>query len=311
MKQSKDKKLLVIDEAWSLLSQTSEASYIFEIVKTCRKYNMGILLITQDVADLIDSRAGHAVLANTAYSLLLRQKPAIINDIVKAFSLSKTEKEYLLSATRGSGILITDNEHTELDVVASPKEHDLITTDPNEKEIEKKEKKELDPKKYDDYYLDKDLSTELKNDIVNLGYKIGNFTDLEKGRKKLYWVRCTPNESAEHGFHVAIIKKELSQYTTNFSDNRTVDADLVFKHKKKTYAIEIETGKRFTDFRQNKKKKFKQKLEQYRDGLIILLTDSDMKPYYQRIFLTNPILVKSDLRGWLATVFKPYNKRRK
>jgi type IV secretory pathway VirB4 component len=132
MKQSKERKLLVIDEAWSLLGKAEEATYIFEIVKTCRKFNLGLLLITQDVADLINSKAGHAVLANTAYSFLLRQKPAVIDSVVRTFNLSDMEKEYLLTATQGKEILILDNEHQELEVVASGKEHELITTNPDE-----------------------------------------------------------------------------------------------------------------------------------------------------------------------------------
>ena len=71
MKNVKGKKFLVIDEAWSLLGRAEEANYIFEIVKTCRKYNMGLLLITQDVADLLGSKAGGAVLANSSYTFLL------------------------------------------------------------------------------------------------------------------------------------------------------------------------------------------------------------------------------------------------
>ena len=132
MKESKERKLLVIDEAWSLLSRTEESSYIFEIVKTCRKFNMGLLLITQDVADLVNSKAGHAVLSNSSYSLLLRQKPAAIDAVKKAFNLSQMEKDYLLTATQGKGILIMDNDHQELEVIASPKEHELITTNADE-----------------------------------------------------------------------------------------------------------------------------------------------------------------------------------
>jgi conjugal transfer ATP-binding protein TraC len=143
MKENKNqKKLLVIDEAWSLLGKAEEASYIFEIVKTCRKFNMGLLLITQDVADLVNSKAGSAVLANSAYTFLLRQKPAVINNVVKKFNLSTMEKEYLLSATQGRGILILDNEHQELEVVASPEEHAIITTNPNDVLTKIQEKEE-------------------------------------------------------------------------------------------------------------------------------------------------------------------------
>ena len=38
MRETKERKILVIDEAWSLLSRTEDADYIFEIVKTSRKF---------------------------------------------------------------------------------------------------------------------------------------------------------------------------------------------------------------------------------------------------------------------------------
>ncbi|MBU0761377.1 MAG: ATP-binding protein, partial [Nanoarchaeota archaeon] len=81
MKKDLDRKILLIDEAWSLLSRTKDAGYIFEIVKTCRKYNLGLLLINQEVEGLLNSQAGKSVLANSAYTLLMRQKPAVIDSI--------------------------------------------------------------------------------------------------------------------------------------------------------------------------------------------------------------------------------------
>ena len=55
---------------------------------------------------------------------------------------SQMEKEYLLTAIQGRGILILDNDHQELEVVASPKEHEIITTNADEI-IEQDEKKEV------------------------------------------------------------------------------------------------------------------------------------------------------------------------
>ncbi|MEK6922145.1 MAG: DUF87 domain-containing protein, partial [Nanoarchaeota archaeon] len=151
MKKSLKRKLLVIDEAWAMLQTAEESSYIFEIVKTCRKYNLGLLMITQDVADLVGSRAGHAVLANTSYTFLLRQKPAVIDNVKKTFNLSAAEREYLMCAEKGSGILILENEHQELQVIASEQEHDLVTTNPDEmrKKTEKKEGIVIEKEKID------------------------------------------------------------------------------------------------------------------------------------------------------------------
>ena len=314
MKSSPAKKLLIVDEAWSLLSQTEEASYLFEIVKTCRKFNMGLLLITQDVMDLINSKAGHAVLANSAYSLLLRQKPAIISSVVKTFSLSSMEKEYLLSAVRGNGILIMDNEHQEMEVISSPSEHELIMS---EKKIEdKKVKKKVKVKKSNfkgvkDYYLVSELDRYKINNLKNDDYKFGKLCDIGETVKQDYWVKCTDNESAEHGFHVGIVKRELSKFTKDFKDLRTVGADIVFKCGGKEYAIEVETGKSFSKHRAEKIKKFEGKLKEYGDRLIVLLSDADDRQKYNRFIPNNQIIVKAKLVELLESIFDVCNKGQK
>ena len=138
MRQSLDRKLLVIDESWSLLSRAEDSSYIFEIVKTCRKFNMGLLLINQEVEGLLNSEAGKSVLANSSYTLLMRQKPAVIGQVQETFHLSSAERTYLLTASVGEGILLIDDDHTEIKVVASEEEHRIITTNPDERiEIQK------------------------------------------------------------------------------------------------------------------------------------------------------------------------------
>ncbi|MBI4146127.1 DUF87 domain-containing protein, partial [Candidatus Woesearchaeota archaeon] len=123
MKAGRERKLLVIDEAWSMLQNASEEGYVFEVVKTCRKFNLGLLLITQDVADLIQSKAGRAVLANSSYTVLLKQKPAVIDNVEDVFHLSFAEREHLLTANVGEGILIMENDHQEVRIMASPEEH--------------------------------------------------------------------------------------------------------------------------------------------------------------------------------------------
>ena len=52
--------------------------------------------------------------------------------LVKTFNLSESEKEKLLTANVGEGILLMENEHTEIRSIASKEEHLLITTNPNE-----------------------------------------------------------------------------------------------------------------------------------------------------------------------------------
>ena len=101
MKQDLERKVLVIDEAWSLLSRAEDASYIFEIVKTCRKFNLALFLINQEVEGMVQSEAGKSILANSSYTILMRQKPAVIESIQEVFHLSNAERTFLLTAAVG------------------------------------------------------------------------------------------------------------------------------------------------------------------------------------------------------------------
>jgi hypothetical protein len=93
---------------------------------------LGLLLINQEVEGLLTSEAGKSVLANSAYQLLMRQKPAVIDAVCQTFHLSGSERTHLLTANVGEGILIMEDDHTEIKIVASEEEHKIITTNPDE-----------------------------------------------------------------------------------------------------------------------------------------------------------------------------------
>ncbi len=310
MKQSKEKKLLVIDEAWSLLSHTEEAGYIFEIVKTCRKYNMGLLLITQDVADLVNSKAGNAILANSSYSMLLRQKPAVIDSVVKKFNLSPMERGYLLTATQGKGILILDNEHQELEVIASPKEHKIITTNPNEKKTEINTEDDriaiqinLDLNKK--LYYGKDLNPAQKNYLGNHGYAVANFTPIGKPRQEECWIKTNKTESVEHTFLVQNIKQELERFTKDIEINIAEKPDILFKNKNgEEFALEIETGINFDQRKKYLAEKFHKVKLKYKKNAVIILTTNKVKYKYEKINNNIPIMLRADVKSYIDSLFK-------
>ncbi len=294
MKKSLKRKLLVIDEAWSMLQTAEESSYIFEIVKTCRKYNLGLLMITQDVADLVGSRAGHAVLANTSYTFLLRQKPAVIDNVKRTFNLSAAEREYLMCAEKGNGILILENEHQELHVIASEEEHNLVTTNPDEmrKKTEKKEGVVVEKEKIDvtldiekDVHAAWDKSIEEGNFLSNNGYVLGSFHNLTKGKHKEYFVKKRAPEGAQHTFYVDIIYQELKKYTENVSKYRTERPDIVFVNAAgEEIAIEVETGvkAKYESHKDYFNDKFAKRVQEYGDRCYIFLTAMKYRNSYAR-----------------------------
>jgi hypothetical protein len=123
-------RLVVVDEAWLLMQQAAGAEFLFRLAKSARKYWAGLTVSTQDAADVLGSDLGRAVVANAATQILLRQAPQVIDEITETFHLSAGERQFLLSAERGQGLLSSGTQRVAFHADASPFEHDLVTTDP-------------------------------------------------------------------------------------------------------------------------------------------------------------------------------------
>ncbi|MFF5985948.1 VirB4 family type IV secretion system protein [Prauserella flavalba] len=125
-------RLCVVDEAWLLMQEKAGAEFLFRMAKASRKHWAGLTVATQDVGDVLGSELGKAVIANAATQILLRQAPQAIDEIVRTFALSEGERQFLLSADKGQGLLSTGTQRVALQAIASDTEHRLITTDPAE-----------------------------------------------------------------------------------------------------------------------------------------------------------------------------------
>ncbi|MEU8056030.1 VirB4 family type IV secretion system protein [Microbispora bryophytorum] len=127
------KRLVVVDEAWLLMREDAGARFLFRMAKAARKHWAGLAVVTQDAADLLGSEVGQAIVANAAGQILLRQAPQAIGAIGEAFGLSEGERQFLLTAERGEALLVAGPaSRIAFQVIASPAEAELITTDPAE-----------------------------------------------------------------------------------------------------------------------------------------------------------------------------------
>ena len=126
------KRILVVDEAWHMMRYEDSAQFLWSIVKRARKYYLGITTITQDVEDFLSIDIGKAVVTNSALRVLLKQSPAAIEKVGYTFYLSEGEQNLLLGANIGEGIFFAGRHHVPISVVASPEEHKLITTSPED-----------------------------------------------------------------------------------------------------------------------------------------------------------------------------------
>jgi type IV secretory pathway VirB4 component len=126
------RRVLVVDEAWLMMKYPDSAAFLFNLVRRARKYYLGITTITQDVEDFLSSPYGRPVITNSSLQLLLKQSPATIDTVGKAFNLTETEKNYLVEASVGQGLVLVGQKHVALQIVSSAFEHEIITTNPEE-----------------------------------------------------------------------------------------------------------------------------------------------------------------------------------
>ncbi|MFC5939995.1 DUF87 domain-containing protein [Micromonospora harpali] len=126
------RRLVVVDEAWLLMRDGEGARFLFKMSKASRKRNAGLAVITQDVADVLGTDLGHAVVSNAATQVLLKQAPQAIDQVADAFGLTAGERRMLLSARVGHGLLISGTNRTAFESISSQTEHLLATTKPSD-----------------------------------------------------------------------------------------------------------------------------------------------------------------------------------
>ena len=140
IKKKLKKRLLVVDEAWYLMKYPDTANFLYSIAKRARKYFLGLTTITQDVQDFLHTDHGKAIVTNSSIQILMKQSTAAIDEVAKVFYLSQGERHLLLAADIGEGLFFAGNNHVAIRVVASPEEHKLVTTKPQELIAESKKK---------------------------------------------------------------------------------------------------------------------------------------------------------------------------
>jgi len=312
MQKDRERKTLIIDEAWSLLRFAEHSRSIFELIKTARKFGLGIVIITQEVEDLLTSPAGKTILANTAWKYLSRQEPACIMELAEKFHLNQEEQNYLLTAMPGEGLLFAMNDHIPLRVVPSPSEYELITTNPDEvrkreeklKELGTTTKENLEPYKLEkNYYLENELNEQQINFLKSNGFIEARLCGLDNSSKQYLIKKPNGSESIEHYFMVQIIAEEIRHYTKNVKIDATVNPDITFEIEKngliERFAIEVETGSQSKNTGEINAKVAKNNSLDFKEWWF-LVTDFLEKREYEKL---RPTLKRTEIKPLLEKLF--------
>ena len=131
-KSDRKKRNLIIDEAWQLLKYQDSANFMFSLAKRARKYYLGLTTISQDVEDMMSSQMGRAIVSNSSMQLLLKQSSSAVDVLASVFKLTSEEQKRLSQFPVGQGLLFAGQNHVHIQVIASPTETSLISTNPDE-----------------------------------------------------------------------------------------------------------------------------------------------------------------------------------
>jgi conjugal transfer ATP-binding protein TraC len=126
------KRLLIVDEAWQLMKYEDSANFLFSLAKRARKYFLGLTTITQDVEDFMYSKMGRAIVANASLQLLLKQSTSAVDVLAEVFKLTEEERKRLSQFPIGQGLFFAGQSHVHIQIIASPTETSLITTNPQQ-----------------------------------------------------------------------------------------------------------------------------------------------------------------------------------
>jgi hypothetical protein len=163
-------RLLYVDEAQVLMGFPETAHFLEYTARTCRKFGIGLTVMTQNVGVFVtDSEGaantvGRAILANCSIKVLLKQEPSEAEAVRAAFRLTDGELSRLLASRSGEGLVIVGRESSWFTAVglASPLEYAMLTTTTSERaQIVDEERRvlaaaqdDLDNQEYDDSFFE-------------------------------------------------------------------------------------------------------------------------------------------------------------
>ena len=316
MKKDTKPKVVLIDEGWSLLRSKEAEGYMLDFIKTSRKYNTSIGFITQEIEDLLRSEGGKSILNLTSTKILLRQNPSNLDLVSQGLKLNDSERDFLLRANRGHGILITEEGHYRFFAVAPPRIHALITTDPNEekKVIEKMEveiaKKGIKLNLSRGFYARMDLSESQQKELRQAGYVLHKDKIKAHEGSAYYFVKTQGNESPRHALFCWLIADLLRSRKLKPKVNASSEADVVVKIGKARIAFEVETGENMAADAEGLKQRLEDKQREF-DDFVILVTDRLLRDKYAKIARTIPRAELDEVISELADKYSQKAKRLK
>lgn len=130
-KRAKQKRVLV-DEAWMLLPYQEAVDFLNKMARRARKRNVSLAIISQRFQDFYEKPEAQAVLTSSDTKLFLAQDKSEIQYLKEVFKLSEGEASFLVTCSKGEGLLKVGTDTAILKIMPTKKEFEFVETNLNQ-----------------------------------------------------------------------------------------------------------------------------------------------------------------------------------
>ncbi len=124
-------KRVIVDEAWMLLPFPEAVDFLNKMARRARKRNVSLAIISQRFQDFYEKPEAQAILTSSDTKLFLAQDKSEISLLKEVFKLSEGEASFLVTCTRGEGLLKVGGETAILQITPTEREFRFIETNLN------------------------------------------------------------------------------------------------------------------------------------------------------------------------------------
>ena len=133
-------KRVIVDEAWMLLPFPEAVDFLNKMARRARKRNVSLAIISHRFQDFYEKPEVQAVLTSSDTKLFLAQDKSEIQYLKEVFKLSEGEASFLVTCTKGEGLLKVGTDTTIIQITPTKKEFEFVETNLNKIAARNKDK---------------------------------------------------------------------------------------------------------------------------------------------------------------------------
>ena len=119
---------VLVDEAWMLLAYPEAVDFLNTMARRARKRNVSLTVVSQKFQDFYENKSVQAVLTSAETKLFLAQDKSEIQYLQEVFKLSEGEANFLITCTRGEGLIKIGYSSAVIAIKPTQREFEFVET---------------------------------------------------------------------------------------------------------------------------------------------------------------------------------------